>query len=128
MTFMEVIIMKMTRGIANGGNCRVGDATITVRCGTDIWECEYGGRTFWNLQDLAEAIIQDNKVFPTSLLSPPKKARTLRDALNEETSPGAFFRGRGPSAASFPASDPECRGSWVSGFPTLVLQWPPSGR
>jgi hypothetical protein len=36
--------------------------------------------------------------------------------------------GPGPSAASCPASDPDCRRSWVSGFPTLVLQLAPSER
>jgi hypothetical protein len=91
MTYLEDIIMKLTRETTSGGTCRVGDASITVRYCSDIWEWDYGGRTFWDVHDLAEAIVQDCIAFPTKLPYKSKMARTVRDALDEETSPGEFF-------------------------------------
>jgi len=91
MTFLEAILMKLTRETSSGGTCRVGDASITVKSSTDIWEWEYGGRTFWDVHDLAEAIIQDSMAFPTKLPYMSKMARALRGVLDEETSPGEFF-------------------------------------
>jgi hypothetical protein len=91
MSFLEAIIVKLTRETANGGTCRVGDASITVRYCSDIWEWDYGGRTYWDLHDLAEAIIQDTKALPTKPHSMSKRARALSDALKEESSPGAFY-------------------------------------
>jgi hypothetical protein len=91
MTYLEAIIVKLTRETASGGTCRVGDASITVRYCSDIWEWDYGGRTFWDVHDLAEAIVQDCTAFPTKFPYMSKMARTVREALDEETAPGAFF-------------------------------------
>jgi hypothetical protein len=91
MTFLEAILMKLTRETPIGGTCQLGDASITVRCSADQWEWEYKGVTFWDLGDLAETIIQDCTAFPTKLPYRSRMARTVRDALTEETSPREFF-------------------------------------
>lgn len=91
MTFLEDIIVKLTRETVSGGTCRIGDASITIRYCSDLWEWDYGGRTFWDVHDLAEAIVQDCIAFPTKLPYKSKMASAVRDALNEESSPGEYF-------------------------------------
>ena len=91
MTFLEAIIVKLTRETTSGGICRIGDASITVKHSTDIWEWEYKGHTFWDVHDLAEAIIEDCLTFPKKLPYTSKMTRTVRGALNEESSSGDCF-------------------------------------
>lgn len=64
MTFLESILLKLTRETSNGGTCRIGDADFVVRYCSDIWEWEYRGETYWDVQDLAEAMIKDGRVIP----------------------------------------------------------------
>jgi hypothetical protein len=75
MNFLERILVKLTRETASGGTCKVGAVSITVRYCSDLWEWEYGGRTFWDVHDLAEAIIQDSKAHSATPLALPRKAR-----------------------------------------------------
>lgn len=62
MTFLESILIRLTRDTSNGGSCHVGDAVVVVRYCSDIWEWEYRGETYWDIQDLAEAMIKDGNV------------------------------------------------------------------
>jgi hypothetical protein len=57
-TALEASIVKLTRETPSGGSRRIGDASFTVWYCSDIWEWEYQGETFWDVQDLAEAMIQ----------------------------------------------------------------------
>jgi hypothetical protein len=91
MTFLEAIILTLTRQTSSGGTCQVGEASITVRYSLDQLEWEYGGSTFWYVQDLAEAILQGGQAFPTKPSNPPGKARTMRGPLEEASSRGTFF-------------------------------------
>lgn len=64
MTLLESILIKLTRDTSNGSSCRIGDAVIVVRFCSDIWEWDYQGETYWDVQDLAEAIIRDSSPTP----------------------------------------------------------------
>jgi hypothetical protein len=55
---LEALIRKLTVATPSGGKCRIGDAFISVWYCPDIWEWEYLGETFWDVQDLAQAITQ----------------------------------------------------------------------
>jgi|GEM_PF-449417 hypothetical protein len=85
MTFLEVIIKKLTLGTPSGSSCRVGDASFTVRYCSDIWEWEYLGETFWDVHDLAKAMARGSTATPqkVSLLSKKTKAggRSLKTKL-----------------------------------------------
>jgi hypothetical protein len=91
MTFLEAMIVSLTRETTSGSTCRIGNASITVKYCKDIWEWEYQGHTFWDVHDLAEAIIEECLAFPKKLPYTSKMARTVRDALEEEFSPDEFF-------------------------------------
>jgi len=92
MTFLEVIIKKLTLETPSGSSCRVGDAAITVRYCSDIWEWEYLGETFWDVHDLAKAIAIGGTAThqKVSFLSKKTKAggRSLRTRLHMVGSPG----------------------------------------
>ena len=77
MTFLEVVIQKLTLKTPSGSSCRVGDASFTVRYCSDIWEWEYQGETFWDVHDLAKAIARKNTATAQkiSFLSNRTKAR-----------------------------------------------------
>ena len=64
MILEEIItgLMEQTSKTPSGGSCRIGEASITVRYCSDIWEWEYRGETFWDVLDLVEALVRDNKV------------------------------------------------------------------
>lgn len=85
MTFLEAIIKKLTLGTPSGSCCRVGDASFTVRDRSDIWEWEYQGETYWDVQDLAKAIARGSTATPQmiSFLSKGTKAggRSLKTRL-----------------------------------------------
>lgn len=70
MTFLEAIIKKLTRETPSGGSCRIGDASFTVWYCSDIWEWEYLGEIYWDVQDLAHAIArgrQSNVIWPLDI-------------------------------------------------------------
>ena len=85
MTFLEAIIKKLTLGTPSGSSCRVGDAFFTVRYCSDIWEWEYQGETYWDVQDLAKAIARGSAAAAqkVSFLSQGTKAggRSLKTKL-----------------------------------------------
>ncbi|MDR3684321.1 MAG: hypothetical protein P4L11_11390 [Geothrix sp.] len=84
MTFLEVLIKKATLKTPSGSSCRVGDASFTVRYCSDIWEWEYLGETFWDVQDLAKAIARGSSAtHPISFLSRETKSggRSLKTRL-----------------------------------------------
>jgi hypothetical protein len=58
---MEATILKVTLETPNGGSCRIGGASFTVRYCSDIWEWEYEGETFWDALDLALAMVQGSQ-------------------------------------------------------------------
>ena len=91
MTFLESTIMKLTRETPSGGTYQIGDASITVSYSSDLWEWEYGGKTYWDVLDLAKAIIQGSKAFPINPPSLPSKAWAIRGARKDNSSPGRFF-------------------------------------
>ena len=64
MTFLEAIIVRLTRETCNGGTCQIGDVTLVVRYCSDIWEWDYLGETYWDVEGLAEAIIRDGRAIP----------------------------------------------------------------
>ena len=84
-TFLEVIIKKLTLGAPSGSSCRVGDAAFTVRYCSDIWEWEYLGETFWDVHDLAKAMARGSTATlqKVSFLSNKTKAggRSLKTKL-----------------------------------------------
>ena len=92
MTFLEVIIKKLTLATPSGSSCRVGDAAFTVRYCSDIWEWEYLGETFWDVHDLAKAIASGGTAThqKVSFLSKKTKAggRSLRTRLHMVASLG----------------------------------------
>ena len=92
MTFLEVIIKKLTLVTPSGSCCRVGDVSFTVRYCSDIWEWEYLGETFWDVHDLAKAIASGSTAThqKVSFLSKKTKAggRSLRTRLIMAGSPG----------------------------------------
>lgn len=55
--FLENQICTLTHQTPSGGQCRVGDARFTVFYTEDLWEWEYRGVTYFDPQDLAEAIL-----------------------------------------------------------------------
>ena len=85
MTFLEVVIKKLTLETPSGSSCRVGGASFTVRYCSDIWEWEYLGETFWDVHDLAKAIARGSAAASqkVSFLSKKTKAggRSLKSKL-----------------------------------------------
>jgi hypothetical protein len=85
MTFLEVIIKKLTLETPSGSSCRVGGAAFTVRYCSDIWEWEYLGETFWDVHDLAKAMARGSTATlqKVSFLSKKTKAggRSLKTKL-----------------------------------------------
>jgi hypothetical protein len=57
---LEEIIMNLTSRTPSGGMCTIGDVSFNVWYCSDIWEWEYRGETFWDAQDLAEAIVRES--------------------------------------------------------------------
>lgn len=91
MTFLEAILLRLTRETTPGEACQLGDASITVRCSSGQCSWEYGGRTFWEVHDLAEAIIEGSNAVPAKLPPLSKRARAMRDTYNQESFPGGSF-------------------------------------
>ena len=77
-TLLEVIIMKLTHESPSGGICRIGDASFTVRYCSDIWEWEYQSETFWDVQDLAQAIERESSARPQKVPFLSQRARANR--------------------------------------------------
>jgi hypothetical protein len=55
---LEEIILELTSNTPSGGSCKIGDVSFNVWYCSDIWEWEYQGETFFDAQDLAEAIVR----------------------------------------------------------------------
>lgn len=55
---LQALLEQLTREAQSGATCQVGNATITVRYCSNFWEWQLAGETFWDLQDLAEALLQ----------------------------------------------------------------------
>lgn len=53
---LEASILELTSCTPSGGTCRIGEATFKVLYCSDLWEWEYLGETYFDAQDLAEAI------------------------------------------------------------------------
>jgi len=56
MMTLEAAIMRLTHATPSGGACRIGGAAFKVFYCSDLWEWEYQGETYWDSQDLAEAL------------------------------------------------------------------------
>lgn len=54
---LEEIIMDLTSRTPSGGCCTIGDSSFIVWYSSDSWEWEYRGNVYYDLQDLAEAIL-----------------------------------------------------------------------
>jgi hypothetical protein len=54
---LEDILRDLTSRTPSGGCCSIGDCTFTVYYCTDSWEWEYRDNVYYDLQDLAEAIL-----------------------------------------------------------------------
>lgn len=61
MEALESMILKLTHETPSGGICRVGPVSFRVWYCSDIWEWEYQGETYWDTQDLADAIVRDHR-------------------------------------------------------------------
>ena len=59
---LEDTILELTSQTASGGEFKIGEASVRVWFCSDIWEWEYLGETFWDLQDLADALVQGSPV------------------------------------------------------------------
>ncbi len=85
MTFLEVLIKKVTLSTPSGSSCQIGDASFTVRYCSDIWEWEYRGETFWDVHDLAKAIARGGTATHQKVLFLSNKtkagARSLKTRL-----------------------------------------------
>jgi hypothetical protein len=64
MMTLERMIKSMTIATPNGGRYNIGKAFITVSYCSDFWEWEYLGVTYWDIQDLAEAIVRGSAAIP----------------------------------------------------------------
>jgi len=53
---LEESILEGTSRTPSGGCCKIGKASIGVWYCRDIWEWEFQGETYWDVQDLAEAL------------------------------------------------------------------------
>ena len=51
-------LLVQTALTPDGGVCVVGGKSITIWYCSDIWEWEFQGHTYWDVQDLAEAILR----------------------------------------------------------------------
>jgi hypothetical protein len=56
MMTLEAAILRLTHATPSGGACRIGGAAFKVFYCSDLWEWEYQGETYWDSQDLAEAL------------------------------------------------------------------------
>jgi len=83
-TFLESILRQATLATPHGGCCRIGDAVITVRYCSDLWEWDYNGETFWDIEDLAEALIRGNAMAPREALAVSQRAKPRRDLHRDE--------------------------------------------
>jgi hypothetical protein len=75
MTTLEAIIIKLTHETPSGEICRIGDAFFTVRYCSDIWEWDYLGETYWDAEDLAEAIVRGGTAVLKSVPSLSKRGK-----------------------------------------------------
>ena len=62
---LEKLIKSMTIATPSGGRYNIGKASISVSYCSDFWEWEYLGETYWDVQDLAEAIASVTAVTPS---------------------------------------------------------------
>jgi hypothetical protein len=76
MKALEAMILKLTQETPSGGTCRIGPVSFSVWYGPDIWEWEYQGESYWDAQDLAEAIIRDHRPAVQQGLSRPDQTET----------------------------------------------------
>lgn len=66
MTALEATILRLTHETPSGGSCQVGPASFKVFYCSDIWEWEFQGETYWDVEDLAKAMAPAMKVaYPT---------------------------------------------------------------
>src|ERR1035437_1892894 len=82
-TTLEATIVKLTRETPSGGSRRIGDASFTVWYCSDIWEWEYQGETFWDVQDLAEAIVRRSMA---ALQQTPFSSKQTKPILSQSKS------------------------------------------
>ena len=61
---LEDTIITLTSSTPSGGSCRIGDTSFQVFYGPDFWEWEYQGETYFDAQDLAEAILRGRGADP----------------------------------------------------------------
>ena len=55
---LEQAILDLTAKTPHGGHFWVGRHFILVRCGSDWWEWEYRGNSFYDPKDLAEDVLR----------------------------------------------------------------------
>jgi hypothetical protein len=77
MLTLERMIKKMTIATPTGGYFNIGKASITVAYCSDCWEWEYLGETYWDVQDLAAAIVHGSAAIPRRL-SPCSKSSKVQ--------------------------------------------------
>jgi len=112
---LERMIKSMTIATPNGGRYNIGKASITVSYCSDFWEWEYLGETYWDVQDLAEAIVQGTAGSPQrrSLCSKSSKVQGKMVRSNHPVTLsfldvrrlilGAILVRRAPGTGSIPA-------------------------
>lgn len=83
---LQTVLEKLTRETPSGDSCRVGDAFITVWYCSNTWEWQYAGETFWDLQDLAEALLQRSPAPIDSTQLVPQKIKARGGHLPMPTS------------------------------------------
>jgi len=86
MTFLEAIILGLTRGCCDGGTFHIGDVSVVLRCSSDIWEWEYRGETYWDVENLAESIIRDGQAVPERASRFSKRIESWKDRAQGEGS------------------------------------------
>lgn len=57
MTFLKVIISRLTCEASFGSSWQVSDASVSVKCDAVTWEWKYRGKAFWEVNAPALATI-----------------------------------------------------------------------
>ncbi|GLH74154.1 hypothetical protein GETHLI_26560 [Geothrix limicola] len=73
---LEETILDLTSRTPSGGRCRIGEEFFSVWYCSDIWEWEYRGVTYFDAQDLAEAMLLDHSATLSPVSDPTRGIRT----------------------------------------------------
>lgn len=117
MMTLERMIKRMTITTPSGGRFNIGKACITVSYCPDYWEWEYLGETYWDVQDLSEAIVLGSRANPQAR---PRWSKWSK--VQERT-----LRSKHPVMVSFLEARREMTGVLPFRRPFWMVSVPPRG-